>query len=60
MKKIKFYKNINAMEDERIREIISMSPQDRIKSAVDLIRRIYPTQPKTVGLKKITFKKDQS
>ena len=43
------------MEEERIKEIISMSPLDRIKNAVELIRRIYPVQPKTADKKKIKF-----
>jgi ribosome maturation protein Sdo1 len=55
MKKIKFYNNSNAMEEERIREIIAMSPGDRIKSVVELIRRIYPMRPKTADMKKIKF-----
>ncbi|MGB4848984.1 MAG: hypothetical protein WBP41_13760, partial [Saprospiraceae bacterium] len=42
MKKIKFYSDVREMEMERIREINDMSPVERIKNTVELIRRIYP------------------
>jgi hypothetical protein len=55
LKKIKFYKNVNSMEEERIRELINMSPLERIKNTVELIRRIYPIRTKIKGKKKINF-----
>ncbi len=55
MKKIKFYKNVNSMEEDRIRELINMSPLERIRSTVELIRRIYPIRIKVEERRKIHF-----
>lgn len=53
MKKIKFYSDVREMEMERIREINDMSPVERIKNTVELIRRIYPVKTIVSDKKKI-------
>lgn len=55
MKKIKFYSDVREMENERIREICDMSPFERIKNTVDLIKRIYPIKTIPLVKKKITI-----
>ena len=53
MKKIKIYKDMNEMEAERIKEVYTISHEDRIKNAVKLIKRIYPVVNKVSEKKKI-------
>lgn len=55
MKKIKIYSDVREMENERIREIRDMSPVDRIKNTVELIKRIYQVKTITSVKKKITI-----
>jgi len=57
MKKIKFYSDMHEMEEERIKEIWRMSHEDRIKSAVEMIKRFYPVGNKISEKKKIYIRK---
>lgn len=55
MKKIKIYKNLADMEGGRIEEMVKLTPQERIKNTVELIKRIYNVQLGTKIKKKINF-----
>ncbi|MEO6132088.1 MAG: hypothetical protein ABIQ02_09590 [Saprospiraceae bacterium] len=55
MKKIKIYKNLADMEGGRIEEMVKLTPQERIKNTVELIKRIYNVQLDTKIKKKINF-----
>jgi hypothetical protein len=56
MKKIKFYSDVQDMENERIKEICEMTPGERIKNTVELIKRIYPVKRIVSDKKKINIK----
>jgi len=48
---------MHEMQVERIKEISRMSHEDRIKYAVELIKRFYPVRNKISEKKKIYFQK---
>ena len=48
---------MHEMEVERIKEISGMSHADRIKNAVELIKRLYPVGKKISEKKKIYIRK---